>query len=110
MKKVKNIATRMLAVVIATALGTIGAGSIVGFDTWKTAALAAIMAVAVVAEDLARSFLKDGNLTDAEINVAFSKIEDEEVESVSTAELAEKAEELLYDEDGHTITPETHLS
>lgn len=110
MKKVKNIATRMLAVVIATALGTIGAGSIVGFDTWKTAALAAIMAVAVVAEDLARSFLKDGNLTDAEINAAFSKIEDEEVESVSTAELAEKAEELLYDEDGHTITPETHLS
>ena len=110
MKKVKNIFTRMVAVVIATALGTIGAGSIVGFDTWKTAALAAIMAVAVVAEDLARSFLKDGNLTDAEINAAFSKIEDEEVESVSTAELAEKAEELLYDEDGHTITSDTHLS
>ena len=100
----------MIAVVIATALGTIGAGSIIGFDTWKTAALAAIMAVAVVAEDLARSFLKDGKLTDAEINEAFGKIEDEEVESVSTAELAEKAEELLYDEDGHTITPETHLS
>jgi hypothetical protein len=109
-KKVKNIFTRMIAVVIATALGTIGAGSIIGFDTWKTAALAAIMAVAVVAEDLARSFLKDGKLTDAEINEAFGKIEDEEVESVSTAELAEKAEELLYDEDGHTITPETHLS
>lgn len=100
----------MIAVVIATALGTIGAGSIIGFDTWKTAALAAIMAVAVVAEDLARSFLKDGKLTDAEINEAFGKIEDEEVKSVSTAELAEKAEELLYDEDGHTITPETHLS
>jgi hypothetical protein len=107
-KKVKNIFTRMIAVVIATALGTIGAGSIIGFDTWKTAALAAIMAVAVVAEDLARAFLKDGNLTDAEINAAFSKIEDEEVESVTTAELAAKAEEILYDEDGHTIAPEQH--
>ena len=94
MKKVKSIFTRMLAVVIATALGTIGAGSIVGFDTWKTAALAAIMAVAVVSEDLARAYLKDGSLTDAEINAAFSKIEDEEVASVSTADLIEKAEEI----------------
>lgn len=108
MKKVKNITTRMIAVIIATALGTIGAGSIIGLDTWKTAALAAIMAVAVVSEDLARAFLKDGNLTDAEINAAFSKIEDEEVESVTTAELAAKAEEILYDEDGHTIAPEQH--
>jgi hypothetical protein len=108
MKKVKNIFTRMIAVVIATALGTIGAGSIIGFDTWKTAALAAIMAVAVVSEDLARAYLKDGNLTDAEINAAFSKIEDEEVDSVTTAELAAKAEEILYDEDGHTIAPDQH--
>lgn len=98
----------MIAVVIATALGTIGAGSIIGFDTWKTAALAAIMAVAVVSEDLARAYLKDGNLTDAEINAAFSKIEDEEVDSVTTAELAAKAEEILYDEDGHTIAPDQH--
>jgi uncharacterized membrane protein YhiD involved in acid resistance len=107
-KKVKNITTRMIAVIIATALGTIGAGSIIGLDTWKTAALAAIMAVAVVSEDLARAFLKDGNLTDAEINSAFNKIKEEEVEAVSIAELADKAEEILYDEDGHTIAPEQH--
>ena len=110
MKKVKDISTRMIAVVIATALGTIGAGSIIGLDTWKTAALAAIMAVAVVAEDLARAFLKDGKLSDAEINAAFSKIEDEEVESVTNAEIIDKAEEILYDEDGHTISPDTHLT
>lgn len=100
----------MIAVVIATALGTIGAGSIIGFDTWKTAALAAIMAVAVVSEDLARAYLKDGNLTDAEINAAFSKIKDEEVDEVSTAELIAKAEEILYDEDGHTIAPDHHYT
>jgi hypothetical protein len=110
MKKVKNIFTRMIAVVIATALGTIGAGSIIGFDTWKTAALAAIMAVAVVSEDLARAYLKDGNLTDAEINAAFSKIKDEEVDEVSTADLIAKAEEILYDEDGHTISPDHHYT
>jgi hypothetical protein len=110
MKKIKDITARMVAVVIATALGTIGAGSIIGFDTWKTAALAAIMAVAVVAEDLARAFLKDGNLTDAEINAAFGKIKDEEVAAVSTADLASKAEEILYGPDGNTISPDHHIS
>jgi hypothetical protein len=63
----------MLAVVIATALGTIGAGSIIGFDVAKTALLAAIMAVAVVSEDLARAFIADGKLSEEEINAVFSK-------------------------------------
>jgi hypothetical protein len=108
MKKVKGIFTRMIAVVIATTLGTIGAGSIIGFDTWKTAALAAIMAVAVVSEDLARAYLKDGDLTDAEINAAFGKIKDDEVAAVTTADLAAKAEEILYGPDGNTIAPDHH--
>ena len=73
MRKVKTIASRMIAVIIATALGTIGAGSIIGFDVAKTALLAAIMAVAVVAEDLARAFIADGKLDDDEINAAFAK-------------------------------------
>lgn len=73
MNKLKTIAARMLAVAIATALGTIGAGAVLGLDTAKTAALAAFMAVAVVAEDLARKFIADGKLTEAEINEVFSK-------------------------------------
>lgn len=77
LKKIKSIAARMVAVIIATGLGTIGAGSLVGLEVWKTAGLAALMGVAVVSEELARAYLVDGNLTDDEINSAFAKVDNE---------------------------------
>jgi hypothetical protein len=88
----------MLAVIIATALGTIGAGSIVGFDVAKTALLAAIMAVAVVAEDLARAFIADGKLSDDEINSVFAKAAvDGDEDAVAPVALAPVAEVVADD-------------
>lgn len=72
-KKAKDISGRMVAVVIASVMGTLGAGALLGIDTWKSAALAAIMGVAVVSESLARGYLGDGNLDTDEINEAFAK-------------------------------------
>ena len=72
-KQVKDISGRMIAVVIASVMGTLGAGALIGIDTWKSAALAAIMGVAVVSESLARGYLSDGKLDDKEINEAFAK-------------------------------------
>jgi hypothetical protein len=72
-KKAKDISGRMIAVVIASITGTIGVGSILGIETWKSAGVAALMGVAVVAENLARKYLDDGNLTHEEINESFSK-------------------------------------
>lgn len=72
-KKAKDISGRMVAVVVASVMGTLGAGALLGIDTWKSAALAAIMGVAVVSESLARSYLGDGNLDANEINEAFAK-------------------------------------
>ncbi len=63
----------MIAVVIASITGTIGVGSILGIETWKSAGVAALMGVAVVAENLARKYLDDGNLSYEEINESFSK-------------------------------------
>lgn len=74
----------MIAVIIATGLGTIGAGSLIGIAVWKTAGMAALMGVAVVSEELARSYLVDGNLTHDEIDAAFSKV-DTEVASASNS-------------------------
>jgi hypothetical protein len=82
LKKAKSILGRMVAVIIATGLGTIGAGSLVGLAVWKTAGLAALMGVAVVSEELARSYLVDGSLTNDEIDAAFAKV-DTEVASAS---------------------------
>jgi hypothetical protein len=74
----------MFAVIIATGLGTIGAGSLIGIAVWKTAGMAALMGVAVVSEELARSYLVDGNLTTEEIDSAFAKV-DNEVASASNS-------------------------
>lgn len=63
----------MVAVVIASVMGTLGAGAVLGIETYKSAALAAVMGIAVVAESLARHYLEDGNLSHEEINNSFSK-------------------------------------
>lgn len=72
-KKAKDISARMVAVIVASVTGTIGVGSILGVEVWKSAGIAALMGIAVVAESLARKYLDDGQLTNSEINEAFSK-------------------------------------
>lgn len=72
-KKAKDISLRMIAVIVASVMGTIGVGSILGVEVWKSAGIAALMGIAVVAESLARKFLDDGDLTHEEINESFSK-------------------------------------
>lgn len=63
----------MIAVIVASVMGTIGVGSILGVEVWKSAGIAALMGIAVVAEALARKFLDDGDLSIEEINESFSK-------------------------------------
>lgn len=61
-----------MAVFIVGALGTLGAGAIVGIDAWVALSMAGLLAVASVGERLAREYLDDGKLTLDEINGAFS--------------------------------------
>lgn len=100
-----DILKRMIAVVIASALGTIGAGSILGVDVWKGALLASIMGVAVVSEALARDFLKDGSLSKDEINAAFAKANDQAEEisanAIKTVESFRAAEDVSVDSNDH---------
>ena len=63
----------MIAVVIASVMGTIGAGTIIGVELWKSASMAAILGIAVVLEALARAYITDGKLDDQEINDSFEK-------------------------------------
>jgi hypothetical protein len=72
-KQVKDIITRMVAVVVASVMGTIGAGSIIGVELWKSASMAAILGVAIVLEGLARAYITDGKLSEDEINESFGK-------------------------------------
>lgn len=81
MNLAKDIVARVLAVFIASALGAIGAGSIFGIGAGVAAGIAGLMAVSVVLEKLAREFLDDGKLTQAEVNSVFDE---------ATAKLDEK--------------------
>lgn len=63
----------MIAVVVASVMGTIGAGTIIGVELWKSASMAAILGCAVVLEALARAYITDGKLDDQEINESFGK-------------------------------------
>jgi hypothetical protein len=74
MSKLKEIFMRMIAVCVATVLGTIGAGSLMGVDVWKSAGLAALLGCAVVLESLSRAYLSDGELSEKDINTAFQKV------------------------------------
>ena len=71
MKVFGNVLLRIVATFVASALGVIGAGSIMGVDLWIAAAMGGILAVFKVIELLAIAFLEDGKLSMNEINAAF---------------------------------------
>jgi hypothetical protein len=75
--KLKDISWRMLAVFIATALGVIGTGALIGVEVWQAALMAGIGGVATVLESLSRAYLNDGKITQDEINGVFTKFRDE---------------------------------
>lgn len=86
MKKLQDILTRMVAVFTVGALGTLGAGAVMGVETWVALSMAGLLAVASVAERLAREYLDDGKLTLDEINGAFSPFAKSEEASPSADE------------------------
>jgi hypothetical protein len=69
-----DISYRIIATFIASALGVIGAGSIIGLDVWMSAALGGLLAVARVIEKLSLAFLEDGKIDRKEVNMIFSQV------------------------------------
>jgi hypothetical protein len=71
MRLAGNVMLRIFATFVASALGVIGAGSIMGIELWVAMAMGGILAVFRVIELLALAFLEDGKLTRDEIDAAF---------------------------------------
>lgn len=71
MKKAVDIANRIVALFLSSALAIITGSAIIGgIPVWKAAALAGFTAIAKVIESLAKSAV-DGSLTKDEIDAAF---------------------------------------
>ena len=64
----------MLALVVVEFGGIVAVGSFAGIEPLKAAAIAAGTAILSVSAALALGFIKDGKLTDAEIQTAFTEI------------------------------------
>jgi len=78
--KIKKFLLRILATFVATGLGIVGAGAIAGINVLKSAIIAGIAGVAVVIEELARAYMKDGDLSEEDIDAAFNQVADEATE------------------------------
>lgn len=72
-KIISDIFARMIAVFVISALGVLGAGAVASVSVGQAVLMAGLLGVARVLEDLAKSFLHDGKLTQSEIDSAFRK-------------------------------------
>jgi len=72
MKKFQDVAGRIVAVFLSSALAIVGGSAVIApeLQIWKSAVLAGFAACATVVQKLAQASL-DGNLTLDEINDAF---------------------------------------
>lgn len=72
MKKMQDIAGRIVAVFLSSALAIVGGSAFIApeLEIWKSAVLAGFAAVATVVQRLAQASL-DGTLSVEEINEAF---------------------------------------
>ena len=72
MKKMQDVAGRIVAVFLSSALAIVGGSAVIApeLELWKSAVLAGFAAVATVVQKLAQASL-DGNLSMEEINEAF---------------------------------------
>lgn len=66
---------RMVALIIMQMMGAIGSGAVLGLEVWQSATMAAVMGVATVSEALARAYMTDGEISTAEIDASFSKMD-----------------------------------
>ena len=73
--KVQTISGRIFATFAVSALSVVGAGALVGVEIWQSALMAGIGGIASVVEALSRAYLKDGDLTHAEIDEVFAAAE-----------------------------------
>lgn len=74
-EKVGTITGRIIATFLATGLSVVAAGTFAGVELWQSFVMAGVGGVATVVEGLARAYLRDGNLTLAEIDEVFGGAE-----------------------------------
>lgn len=75
MKLIWEAIKRTAALTATKVAGVMASGAVMDVETWKTAAMAGLVATLDVWSEIGEAYYKDGKLTKAEVDEAFSNEE-----------------------------------
>lgn len=75
---IKAISKRTIAYVVLKVSGTLGGGFAMGIEIWQAAAMAAFIGVMEVAEDVSRAYVKDGEVSEGDIDTIFGEYSEDD--------------------------------
>lgn len=71
-----SLSKRTVAYIILKISATLGGGAVIGVEVWQAALLAGFIGFMEVAEEVSRAYVKDGDVTDEDMNDIFGGFED----------------------------------
>mgnify|MGYP000556454446 CR=1 FL=1 len=71
-----SLSKRTVAYIILKVSATLGGGAVIGVEVWQAALLAGFIGFMEVAEEVSRAYVKDGDVTDEDMNDIFGNFED----------------------------------
>ena len=92
---IRAISKRTMAYVVLKVSGTLGGGAIMGVEVWQAAALAGFIGIMEVAEDVSRAYLKDGDVSEEDVDSIFGEYAVEDFEDTD-----EELALMIEDEEG----------
>lgn len=79
-----SLSKRTVAYIILKVSATLGGGAVIGVEVWQAALLAAFIGFMEVAEEVSRAYVKDGDVSEEDMNDIFNdfdEVEDMDSES-----------------------------
>ena len=73
-----SLSKRTVAYIILKVSATLGGGAVIGVEVWQAALLAGFIGFMEVAEEVSRAYVKDGDVTDEDMNDIFGSFEDKD--------------------------------
>lgn len=71
-----SLSKRTVAYIILKVSATLGGGAVIGVEVWQAALLAGFIGFMEVAEEVSRAYVKDGDVTDEDMDEIFGKFDE----------------------------------
>jgi hypothetical protein len=78
---IKALSKRTVAYIALKVSGTLGGGFVFGIEIWQAAAMAAFVGFMEIVEEVSREYVKDGNISDEDMNAIFGQKAEEHDDS-----------------------------